>query len=97
MGFAPFTIPIYYLRKTSDANILVCKQSSSRLLTVLIEVHCPRMAHPGRRIQRGDSHPLPNLFLYVLWSRVLYQRQFCLMRKVQPSAFCGEGQSYFGL
>jgi len=44
---APFTMAVYCLAKKSDAIILVCEQSSSRLLVVLIEVRCPEMAHPG--------------------------------------------------
>src|SRR6478672_10687311 len=56
---APFTITVYFLcAKSSDAIILVCEQSSSRLLVVLIEVRCPKMAHPRAKNSAREFAPV---------------------------------------
>src|SRR6476646_7791944 len=87
---APFTITIYFLcAKSSDRIILVCEQSSSRLLVVLIELRCPKMAHPPAKNSAREFAPVTRYFpVRFVVQRFFDHRQFCAIPEGPgPSAF----------
>jgi len=88
---------VYCLAKNSDPIILVCEQSSSRMLVALIEVRCPKMAHPRAKNSAREFAPVTRSYPVRFGPGFLVTGNFARFRKVRPQRLYGEGRSYFGL
>lgn len=85
-------------QKVSDPIILVFEQSSSRPLAVLIELHCPKMAHRRAKSSEQEfasvTRSFPERFMVQKFPE---HRQFCPIPEGPAQPLCGEGRSSFGL